>query len=91
MDFKDVFQITSGSAVIHYPLTAVFTNDFPMSLRAKNITLHAGHDLKNTLGGGQIVFDQISAQLVLEPKRKVSVQYLDAASKTVQFHFGSKN
>ena len=89
LDFKDVLKIKSGSVVIHYPLTAVFKNDFPMSLRAKNIVLEAGPELRKTLGNEQVIFDQVSADLILQPKRKVSVQYIDATSKTIQFHFGS--
>lgn len=88
MDFKDHLQIKSGTARIRYPMSVLFRRTFPISIEAENLVVEPGAELRSVLGDQQIVFDRISAQFLIQPNRKVLIEFLDADSKTVQFHLG---
>jgi len=91
MDFEDHFQIKSGTAKVNYPLSIIFRRTFPLSIEARNLVMEPSAELKSVLGDQQIVFETVSAKFVIQPKRQVVIEYLDAESKTVQFHLGAKD
>ncbi|GEM_PF-4452606 len=90
MDFKDYLNIKSGIVTVHYPLSALFQNHFPLSIHAENLLVEPGPDLKKTLGQNTVLFDRISAKLSIQRNQTVSFEFLDAESKTIQFHLGMK-
>ena len=91
MDFEDHFQIKSGTAKVSYPLSVIFRKTFPLSIHAENLVVEPSTELKSVLGDQQIVFETVSAKFIIQPKRQVVIEFLDAESKTVQFHLGAKD
>ncbi len=91
MDFEDHFQIKSGTANVSYPLSIIFRRTFPLSIHAQNLVVKPGAELKSVLGDQQIIFKTVSAKFIIQSKRAVVIEFLDAESATVQFHLGAKD
>ena len=90
MDVKDYLTIKSGTARIRYSLN-MFQRSYPVSIQAENLAVEPGIELKKTLGNQLVVFDTISIRLIFLPHKKMLIEYLDAESKTIQFHLGAKD
>ncbi len=91
MDFEDYLKIKSGTATIHYPLNGLFRRTLLLSIQAENLAVEPGAELKSALGHSEVIFDRVSARLLIQPDRKVVIDFLNAESKTIQFHLGAKD
>ena len=90
MDVNRYLKVKSGTARIEYPLTVLFRRTFLISIEARNLVMDPGIEIKNIMGDQEVIFDKISAKLLIRSDQKVSIEFLDADSKTIQFHLGVK-
>ncbi len=85
LEWPNRLYVRSGDLTIQYPCWAIFQNKVPLSLNGHNLEVEAGPELLHSLGQETIVFDRVTANLVIDGKR-IDIDSLDAESKTVQFH-----
>jgi hypothetical protein len=85
-EWKDKITVTSGTLSLKYPLTAIFRVRYPFFLAGRNLSVQAGPIFRPALGSGQVLFDDVRAELIVDPVRGLDINSLDAESKTIQFH-----
>ncbi len=90
MDFKNYLSVTSGTATIRYPLSILFSGSIPLTIEAVHLAVEPEAELIHALGQQSVLFDRIRGKLIIGPNREISIDYLDAESKTIQFHLGPK-
>lgn len=91
MDVNTYLKVKSGTAKIQYPFTILFRRTFPITIEAWDLVVEPGVEIKKMMGDREVVFDKISARLLIRPNQKLAIEFLDADSKTVQFHLGAKD
>jgi len=90
IDWEGKFRVSSGSIEVDYPASMIVLNEFPISIKGKGLAIEFGPELRQAIGQDQVVFDRVSTRIVLRPKRKVDIDFLDAESKTIQFHLSAQ-
>ena len=85
LKWGDRLHIRSGSAAVRFPSLSL-GEKFPISFEGKNLVIDFGPELKKVLGQEGITFDRVSAKLVIGSNEKLEIEFLDAESKTIQFH-----
>ena len=88
LEWNNRIRVRSGVLTIRYPLTAILNAQFPLRLEGRHLVVEAGPEFYQALGSKQIMFDRVSAKLIIRSKQ-VDIDFLDAESKTVQFHLKS--
>ncbi len=88
LEWQGRFRVRSGFLTIHYPPVAMFQSKFPLVLEGRDLVVEAGSDMQRTLGRGEITFDRVAAKLIIGSKH-ADIEFLDAESKTIQFHLKS--
>lgn len=86
VEWKDHLRVKSGTLSIRFPISTFFRAEYPIVLDGQNLTVEFGPDLAKTLGRSEMFFDQIRARVIIQSKKGVDIDYLDAQSKTIQFH-----
>ena len=89
LNWQDRLQVKSGRLAVRFPISAVVRREFPISLKGENLTVELGSELKKVVGQEGIIFDRISAKFRIKSDRGVDIDFLDAESKTIQFHLTS--
>ena len=84
--WPDYFRLDSGSLTVRYPVTALFQIQYPISLSGENLAVTFSPQLQKTVGQEKVVFDRVDTRLVIRSKRLEDIEYLNAESKTLQFH-----
>ena len=92
VDWQDRFRVSSGFITVRYPIALVFLEEFPLTIKGENLAIEFRPELRKTIGQKQIIFSKVSARIVIRPrqKEKVDIDFLDAESKTIQFHLSSQ-
>lgn len=90
LEWQGRLRVRSGFLTIHYPPVAMLQNKFPLFLEGRDLAIEAGPEIQRTLGRRQVTFDRVAAKLIIRSKH-VDVEFLDAESKTVQFHLKSES
>lgn len=90
IDWKDKIYVRSGSLALRYPLYAFLWPWFSFSLDGRALQVEFGPDLRSVVGRKEVLFDQVSAKLLVKAGQGLDVSYLDAESSTIQFHLKSR-
>lgn len=86
LDWQDRLHVREGSLKINFPPLEVWLGEYSVTLLGQNLAVEFGSDLQKTLGAENVVFDRVSAKFLIRGKKDFDVEYLDAESKTFQFH-----
>ncbi|MBI4000003.1 MAG: hypothetical protein HY351_05240 [Candidatus Omnitrophica bacterium] len=86
LDWQNYLRVRSGTLKIEYPVASIFTNRNIFLLEGQNLAVEFAPELQKAVGSDRIVFDRVVAKVILNPARKVEIEFLDAESKTIQFH-----
>ncbi|MBI4395236.1 MAG: hypothetical protein HY583_03455 [Candidatus Omnitrophica bacterium] len=86
MDWQGYFSVRSGSLKINYPMLSLFTNQYPLFLEGKRLAVQFSPELRKAVGTDQVIFDHFAAKVILKSGRAMDIEFLDAESKTIQFH-----
>ena len=91
LEWSDQLKVTSGSLSVQFPLSALVLNRFPISMKGSNLKVEPGLGLRGVIGQNQVSFDHFRAKLVIDSRRISDIEYLDAQSKTMEFHLNHKS
>lgn len=91
MELKDYVRVKSGTLEVKYPWSIIFGSSFALLLEGEDIVAAPGKELEKVLGTHEVLFDRISAKMHIKPDKSIFFEYLDAESKTIQFHLGMKS
>ena len=86
LEWKDHLKVQSGSLAVHFPISVLFQRQYPILLEGRNLTVEFSPGLRKTLGGSEFSFDRVAARLKIDSRHGVDIDFLDAESKTIQFH-----
>ena len=90
IEFNRFLKVKAGSIQIDYPFFVFLQSTFELKIKGQNLLVIPDEELRKVLGQNDVLFEQVSAKLLILPDRKISFEYLDAQSKTLQFHLGVK-
>ena len=91
LEWSDQLKVTSGSLTVRFPLTALISDRFSISADGQNLMVEPGVELRKVIGQNQVFFDRFSTKLRFDARRISEIEYLDAESKTMQFHLNRKS
>jgi len=91
LEWSDQLKVTSGSLAVRFPLSALVQDRFSISLEGKNLMVEPGLGFREVIGQSQVVFDRFATKFVIDSRRISDIEYLDAESKTMEFHLNSKS
>lgn len=86
-------KIDSGVLLVRYPLSALLSSRIPVAFKGEEVSVQFDVEFEKLAGIREVVFDRIEARVIIGSKhsrRSVEIDYLDAESKTIQFHLGRK-
>lgn len=86
LEWAGRLYVRSGSLKVQFPVTSILLNRFSLTLNGRNLAIQAGQELNQALGKNEIIFDRVSAKILIDSKRGIDIEFLDAESKTIQFH-----
>ena len=85
LEWQGRFRVRSSFLTVRYSPLAMFQSKFQLFLEGHDLTVVAGSEMERTLGRREIIFDHVAAKLFIRSKH-VEIEFLDAESKTIQFH-----
>lgn len=91
LEWSDQLKATSGSLRVRFSLPALMGSRFSISMEGRNLMVEPGPGLRGTIGQSQIFFDRFSTKLTIDSRRISEIEYLDAESKTMEFHLNRKS
>ena len=91
LEWSDQLKVTSGSLTVRFPLSALIRNRFPIAMEGSHLKVEPGLGFRGVIGQDQVFFDHFATKLVIDSHRISEIEYLDAQSKTMEFHLNSKS
>ncbi|OGX03021.1 MAG: hypothetical protein A3G87_05165 [Omnitrophica bacterium RIFCSPLOWO2_12_FULL_50_11] len=86
IEWNDGLRTQSGILEVRYPLHRALLGDIPISVDAKELAVTFGPRWSQVIGQEHVVFDHVSARVLATSTGQIQVDYLNAESKTIQFH-----
>ncbi|MBI4368133.1 MAG: hypothetical protein HY588_01925 [Candidatus Omnitrophica bacterium] len=86
LNWKEKLRVTSGDLRVRFPISAVLGGRYTIVLDGESLAVQLGPELRKSLGSDTIVFDRFQAKIRILSKRDIRIDFLNAESKTIQFH-----
>lgn len=90
LEWENRLWVRSGSLDIRFPISILFRKQYPISLEGKNLTVEFGPGFQEALGGHELTFERVATRLLINSKGGLEIDFLDAESKTIQFHLSGQ-
>lgn len=89
LEWAGRLYVRSGSLEVRFPWTGMLPSRLPISFEGRNLAIQAGPELSKALGKNEVIFDRVSAKILVNSRRAIDLEFLDAESKTIQFHLSN--